>query len=332
MKSANADTFPADMRLFDEALIHPDVRRHNDQIVQRLSAGPELWDYTVPQIRTSRAKGRGSFPLFPPDPLAVEMEIPGGDNAITVRIIRPTTRTERGTYLHFHGGGWIMGTPAENDNRLRRLVENTGLATVSVDYRLAPETPFPGAVDDCAAAAHWLLDNGGNYFNTSFLAIGGESAGAHLAALTLLRLRDTYGSTQFDAANLVAGCYDLGGTPSVRNWGTERLILRTIDVMTFCELFLQNNEDRRDPAVSPLFAELNGLPPALFSCGTKDLLIDDTLFMAILWAQAGNETETGIFPGGCHVFQSFDTVQAKASLAQIEAFLEGMIIRKFNAP
>lgn len=307
--------------LFSEAAIPAEVDELNRTILARLSTAPDVWAYPMPQVRAARAIGRGSFPAQPADPDAETLTIDGRGGTIPLRVIRPKTVATRGVYLHFHGGGWVMGTPAENDTRLRRLAEATGLATVSVDYRLAPEHPFPAGPDDCEDAALWLMSDAAASFERGFLAIGGESAGAHLAVLTLIRLRDGHGIRPFHAANLVAGCFDLSMTPSVRRWGADKLILNTRDIAMFAERFLQNGEDPRNPAVSPLYADLSGLPPSLVTCGTMDLLIDDTLFLAARLAGAGSAVETAIYPGGCHVFQAFPTAQADESLARMEAFL-----------
>ncbi len=311
--------------VFSDEAIAPEVREYNAAILDRLTKAPDIWRFSLPDIRTARAAGRGSFPLCPPDPHAEIYMADGPGHDIPLRVLHPRTRKARGTYLHIHGGGWVMGAPSENDERMRRLAEHTGLVTVSVDYRLAPEHPYPAAADDCEAAALWLISSMGHDIPRQFLAIGGESAGAHLSAVTLLRLRDRHGVWPFHAANLVAGCYDLGGTASVRNWGSDKLILTTRDVFKFTENFLRHDEDTRDPDVSPLYARLDRMPPALFSCGTRDLLIDDTLMMAQRWHAAGNGVELGIYPGGCHVFQGFPTAQAEESLAQMDAFLNAMI-------
>lgn len=321
MDDAYRHPLQLDPALFSDEAIPPEAARLNRGIVAALSGVPDMWSRPISAVRQGRIEGKGTFPLLPPDPDAADVEIEGPQGPIRLRIIRPKMRAERGTFLHIHGGGWVMGTPEESDQRLRNQAEATGLASVSVDYRLAPENPYPAAQDDCEAAALWLV-SGRSGLDTGFLAIGGESAGGHLSAATLIRLRDRHGLTPFGAANLVAGCYDLGGTPSARNWGEEKLVLRTRDMMNFAENYLQGGEDRRDPDVSPLYAELHSLPPALFSCGTKDLLIDDTLFMATRWHAAGNGVEMGVYPGGCHVFQGFpDQAQARASLAQMNDFL-----------
>src|SRR5690606_24582730 len=118
-------------------------------------------------------------------------------------------------YLHIHGGGWVLGAADQQDVLLQRIAEGAGVAVVSVDYRLAPEHPFPAAPDDCAAAASWVLENAASEWGTERLLVGGESAGAHLTALTLLRLRDRMGAPDaVSAANLVFGAYDLSMTPS----------------------------------------------------------------------------------------------------------------------
>ncbi|AZN70807.1 alpha/beta hydrolase [Georhizobium profundi] len=312
--------------IFAPENIDGEIRELNESILSRLAAAPDIWSFSLPEIRKARAAGRGSFPLPAPDRHAIEQTIVGDDgHPIGLRILHPLTRAPRGTYLHFHGGGWVMGTARENDLRLRRLVEVTGFSAVSVDYRLAPEHPFPAAIDDCLTAALWLVGEGGSEFDRSVLAIGGESAGAHLTVATLVALRDRYQLTPFSAANLTAGCFDLSLTPSVRNWGSDKLILNTRDVEKFVENFVPATIDRRDPAVSPLFADLADMPPALFSCGTADLLIDDTLFMAARWLAAGNTAEIDIAPGGCHVFQSFETKLAEASRERIETFLNSRI-------
>jgi acetyl esterase/lipase len=140
--------------------------------------------------------------------------------------------------------------------------------------------------------------------------------------VTILRLRDRHGLKPFRGANLFAGCYDLSLTPSVRHWGSERLILNTNDVRVFADNFCGQVPDRRDPDISPLYADLKGLPPALFSVGTKDMLLDDSLFMASRWVAAGNTTDLAIWPGGCHVFIRFDSALSEQALSRIDGFIE----------
>ncbi|MDP8917535.1 MAG: alpha/beta hydrolase [Pseudomonadota bacterium] len=309
-----------DPALFDPSAISDEIRAQNADIVAKLSNLGALWTMPPAVVRENRRKGIGPFPLMPQSPRAKTIAIDGPGGPIPLRIIAPDN--PRGVYFHIHGGGWTWGTADEQDPWLDRLADRCGLAVVSVEYRLAPEHPFPAGPDDCEAAALWLLREAESRFGTSRLFIGGESAGAHLSALTLLRLRDKHGLKPFRGANLFAGCYDISMTPSVANWGDEPLILNTPGVRVFAQNFCGPDLDRRDPAVSPLYADLQGLPPALFSVGTRDLLLDDTLFMASRWVSAGNKADLAVWPGGCHVFIRFDSALTEQALSRIDGFIE----------
>jgi acetyl esterase len=137
------------------------------------------------------------------------------------------------------------------------------------------------------------------------LLIGGESAGAHLSATTLLRLRDRHrAADRFLAANLVFGMYDFGLTPSVRRWGDRNLVLSTPIIEWFADCFLPGMppHQRQHPDISPLHADLTGLPPAFFTVGDLDPLLDDSLFIAARWSAAGNHAELVICPDSIHGF------------------------------
>jgi len=158
-------------------------------------------------------------------------------------------------------------------------------------------------------------------FGSDALAIGGESAGATLTAVTLLRMRDRHGFTGFRAANLFYGAYDLSMTPSQRRFGNERLVLRTVDMENFRAAYLHGHPDARHPDISPLYAGLHGLPPALFSVGTRDGLLDDSLFMYARYIVAGNHAELALYPGGAHGFNFFPMAIAAQANARMDAFL-----------
>jgi acetyl esterase/lipase len=236
-----------------------------------------------------------------PSDRAEDRTIEGPAGPIRLRTF--THQQPEGVLLHIHGGAWMAGSPEMMDQLHEIIVDTCALAVVSVDYRLAPEHPYPAGPDDCEAAACWLLEHAADEFGSDRLLIGGESAGAHLAAVTLLRMRDKYRAVdRFLGANLVFGAYDLSRTPSQRGVaiapGTDIL-----DGTGFpLDLFLpgMSDEQRREPDVSPLYADLRGLPPALFCVGTHDHLLDDTLFMAARWRVAANRTELLVYPDTPH--------------------------------
>ncbi|MFS8039052.1 alpha/beta hydrolase [Xanthobacter sp. AM11] len=311
-----------DAAVFSDAAVAPDTRLVNDAIVKALRALGERWAAPLPEIRAARLSGTGTFPLPPESPRARVETIPGPRGPVPVRILMPDG-APKGVYLHIHGGGWTVGSARENEGLTSRIAANCGLAVVSVDYALAPEEPYPAGPDDCEAAALWLVNEGPARFGTQRFAIGGESGGATLAAATLRRLRDRHGLSPFAAAVLTSGCFDLRLTPSVRNWGELPLVLNTEDIARFVGNYLRLEGRADDPDVSPLLASLKGMPRALFTVGTRDPLLDDTLFMANAWLAAGNATELDVYAGGCHVFIGFPGTITDQALKRIDAFLTG---------
>jgi acetyl esterase/lipase len=306
--------------LFRPDAIAEDTAKLNDALVDLMTGLPEWWNVGAEATREARRQGRGPFPPAIKSPRARTIIIQGRDgNEIPLRLIAPAQ--PRGIYLHIHGGGWVLGSADLQDPILEHIADNAGLAVVSVEYRLAPEAPYPAGPDDCESTAAWLVKNAKAEFGSDTLTIGGESAGAHLAAVTVLRMRDRYGYTGFRGANFLYGVFDLSMTPSQCAFGDRRLVLRTIDMQQFYNAFLPTITDRRVPDISPLFADLRGLCPALFSVGTLDALLDDTLFMHARWVAAANETELAIYPGGAHGFTLFPNRQADEAAARSEAFL-----------
>lgn len=286
--------------------------------------------HTLPAETTRRAR-RADGGIFPAPvylPEARWERIPGPRGEIPLRIVEPDGEPS-GAYLHLHGGGWTLGAADLQDPALRAAADATGLVMVSVDYRLAPEHAYPAGPDDCEAAALWLLEHFGGR-----RAIGGESAGAQLSVVTLLRLRDRHGISPreaFHAVNLAFGPFDLTGTPSRFLWGDRELVLSDPMMDWFVENFVPGTTDRerRNPDMSPLYAPLDDLPPALFSCGTMDPLLDDTLFMETRWEAAGNETRLSLWPEAVHGFVAFDIEVARRSRAEQHAFVAGSTTSAF---
>ncbi len=311
---------PLDPALFRPEAISEETCRFNEEIIKRLTPLPNWWEVGAQATRDSRARGEGPFPLAPKSERARNLTIEGkGGVRVPLRIVAP--QNPRGVYLHIHGGGMVLGASDMQDPMLERVNEKASLACVSVEYRLAPENPYPAPPDDCESAALWLVENAKAEFGSDLLAIGGESAGATLAAVTLLRMRDRHGFTGFRAANLVYGGYDYSMTPSQKQFGNQRLVLRTVDIQKFIDAYLSGGEDVRHPDISPLFADLKGLPPALFTVGTRDALLDDSLFMYARYVVAGNRAELAVYPGAPHGFNFFPTAIAEQANARMDAFL-----------
>jgi acetyl esterase/lipase len=305
---------------FARDAIDPETARFNEGVEKALAIAPPFHSFEPAQIRAAREEGKGVWGPIETVSEAEDRRIPGPAGDVGIRVLVPPT--VRGVYLHLHGGGWTLGAAHHSDVRNWAIARHCDLAVVSVNYRLAPEDPYPAGPDDCEAAARWLVDRARAEFGSDRLLIGGESAGAHLASVTLLRMRDRWGYTGFERANLVYGSYDMVLTPSVRRWGDRNLILSTPIIEWFRCHFASDPALWTDPDVSPLHANLTGLPPALFSVGTLDPLLDDSLFMHARWLAAGNAAELAVYPGGIHGFDAFPTELSRRARARCEAFLK----------
>ena len=265
-----------------------------------------------PAARARAAREHLTRTLTSPVPEGESRDIAGRH----CRVFQPETDAGTGVlYLHFHGGGMIAGTPEISDAANLAISRRHGIPVISASYRLAPEHPFPAGADDALAVAHWLLDNGGKPageggFGAERIIVGGESAGGYLAAAVLLRIRDELGAIDRVAgANLVCGVHDWGRNPSHRGLratgGPDLLSPEGITFFTDAYLPGRTDEERRDPAVSPAFADLHGLPPARLSVGTSDHLLDDTLLLASRWSAAGGDVELFVAPDLPHAFGAF---------------------------
>jgi acetyl esterase len=315
-------TLSIDGDLFKEAAISADTIAFNRQLVETLKTIPAANTQPPSQTRADREAGRSvTGPIVLSD-MAIPRVIHGQTQDVPVRVFVPDE--VKGVYLHIHGGGWVLGRAHHADQRNEAIARNLHVAVVSVDYRLAPEDPYPAGPDDCETVAFWLAERARSEFGSDRLIIGGDSAGAHLSVVTLLRMRDRHGFRGFAGANLIYGMYDFTLTPSAANFGDPGLPLPTPVIRWFVEQYVP--ADRyRDPDVSPLFADLSGLPPALFTVGTLDPLLDDSLFMASRWLAAGNQAELAIYPGGVHGFVGYAYPLADQANQRIDEFIRQIV-------
>ena len=296
-----------------------EVRDFVANLEKELADYPPLYERDIVQVRKEQEEGTGRYVKPVLSDKAIEREIQGSEGTVTVRAFIPEDQIN-GVYLHIHGGGWVMGRAHHRDDDLEEIMSDCNAAVISVDYRLAPEHPYPAAQDDCESVAMWVIDNAMKEFGTEKIAIGGESAGGHLSVSTMIRMRDKHGYSEFSGANLVYGVYDMSGSPSLRLWGDRNLVLSTPTMNWFFDHYLQN-EDRMDPDVSPLYAPLHELAPALFTVGTLDPLLDDTLFMHSRWFASGNPSTLNVYPGATHGFERQPTQLAEKVRSRMRTFI-----------
>lgn len=258
--------------------------------------------------------------------LKAETKVIGaGGVPVSVRIIRPKGRA-KGVVLDFHGGGWVIGNAQMNDGFNVAMVNTCNVTVVSVDYRLAVSTPIEGLMEDCLSAARWLLKDCTEFADLPVIVVG-ESAGAHLAAATLLSLRQSPGLLQrVSGALLYYGVYDLTGTPSVRSAPPETLLLDGPGMVEAFRMLTPelNDEERRQPPLSPLYGDFTDFPPALLFAGELDPLRDDTLEIAERWRQSA-PVEVHLLPSSPHGFIHFPTAIAQSVLAYSREWITARI-------
>ncbi|MEI7035107.1 alpha/beta hydrolase [Streptomyces pratensis] len=265
------------------------------------------------ELKEARANRPAPRAAVPP---AVEETIEAAGVRVPVRIFLPSGGPPRAVCLDIHGGGFFMGSAAQGDVRNRELSDALGIAVVSVDYRLAPEHPWPAAPDDCEAVALWLVAEAEARFGTSRLTIGGSSAGATLALATLLRLRDRGRVGRFAGGALQFGTYDLSAqTPAGRRIADEY----------FIQAYAGHVADRAAPDVSPLYGDLGGLPPTLLVVGGEDVLLEDNLALAGRLSAAGNDVEIRIYPASPHGFTGHPTAMARTAVSGVETWLRDRV-------
>lgn len=251
------------------------------------------------------------------------LRMPSQDGDFAIRILTPPGPA-RGVVLDMHGGGWVVGSAGLNDHLNADLAADTGMAVVSVDYRLLSEPRgvlIQHAMADCMAAGRWLSDNALARFGTDRLFLSGQSAGAHLATLTALGLRDEGRFGAFRGCVLTYGVYDLSGTPSARAAGPATLVLNGPTLAADLGRLTPDRDEagRRRPDVSPLYADLHGMPPALFIVGELDPLRDDSRLMAEAWPADADLLEAPLAP---HGYIHFGGPLAVRSLMEIRTWLE----------
>jgi acetyl esterase/lipase len=220
--------------------------------------------------------------------------------------------------LFLHGGGYIFGSVATHRDFVARLARATMSKLLAVDYRLAPEDPYPAGIGDACTAYRWLLEQG---FGANAMAIAGDSAGGGLTISTLLQLRDSGETLPACAATVSAWMdFEASGASMDRCAGADPFVQRNI-VLAVASMYLGQTPARE---ASPIYAKLAGLPPLLLIAGEDEVLVDDSTRLAEAAVAEGVSLTLDVVRGMYHDFPLFDPCsdQAQQAFAEIGAFVD----------
>ncbi|KAL0262322.1 hypothetical protein SLS55_003767 [Diplodia seriata] len=303
---------------FDESRISSATAALNDRLIETQLSIPKWHEVGAEKFRQMRWNGETALPKPLVLESGVDFQMPSRDAGrdIPCRMFKPASGDVRGVFMHIHGGGFVLNSEKQSssDTYIKSLADGCQLAVVSIGYRLAPEHPYPAGLDDCIDAADWLSRKAKPNYGADLMFIGGDSAGANLSVLTVLHFLKMQSGFSLRGLLLQYGVYDLSYTlPQAKNFKRHGpLVLDQSAMAHFTDAYLpdRTQEQRREPAISPFYEDLYQfgratLPPALFTCGTEDPLLDDTLMMTVKWRCTGSEAITKIFTGAPHAFALF---------------------------
>jgi monoterpene epsilon-lactone hydrolase len=291
--------------------------RFLDRLVRRL----HLFGEDGADIATLRARVERTAP--PVLPWAGVRVVPVRAGGVTAEWLTPKHAAKDRVLLYLHGGAWVMGSPRTHRALVADLARRAGVRALSLDYRLAPEHPYPAALDDAVAAYDWLLASG---IEPGRIVVAGDSAGGNLALALLLRLRDV-------ATPLPAGAVLLSPVTDLELGGASHATRKALDPF-FAKADLRpfiapyvGAHDPHDPYLSPLGADLHGLPPLLVHVGDHEVLLDDAVRLGERAREAGVEERTVVWSGMMHVFQiqALFLPEARRANREIAAFIRSKV-------
>jgi phosphinothricin tripeptide acetyl hydrolase len=306
-----------------EAAPHPaESGRTIERLLERLTRLPPQTSLTLAQLRAQYERAQHAFPLGP----EVALEIVDRPS-VRGEWLRPVGAEDE-VILYLHGGGYVIGSPRSHRHLAAAIATAGRMRAFVLDYRLAPEHPFPAALDDAVAAYRWLIDAQG--VEPRRIVIAGDSAGGGLVATTLVALRDT--GLPLPAAGVSLSPWtDLScSLPSCdpQRPSYDPLIDHAV-LRAMARAYL-GRRSLRTPASSPLFADLRGLPPLLIQVATDEALVDDARQLAIAASQAGVHTTLEVWPRMVHVWHWYAPIldEGQRAIERIAQFARDALVRR----
>jgi acetyl esterase len=296
--------------------IDPELIAAGKLLQSRGLVAPDRTQASLAEVRAATDRigaflGEGSVPLERERDLA----LPGPHGQVPCRLYLPDNAEKPPLLIYAHGGGFVQGSLPSWDAMLRELVRQSGVAALSVDYRLAPEHKFPAAFDEMVAMIRLAAREGaGLGIDPRRLAVGGDSAGANLALAAAAKLRNA-GERVLGFMLLVYGCYSTDTeSPSWRRFGQGAGLSQT-QMRWIWETYLERPEQQNDWRAAPILADPAGLPPAHLIVGSLDPLLDDSQHLVSRLNEAGVPCELTVHDGINHGFIRYGRLIATARRA-----------------
>jgi phosphinothricin tripeptide acetyl hydrolase len=286
-----------------------------EQIITQLREQPLFENLEIAELRAKYEEIAEYFPT-PTDAIIKKVNLLG----VPGQLVLAPSVSDLATIVYLHGGGYVMGSLNTHRTLAYNLAKASGFQVLQVDYRLAPEHPFPAALQDSITTIKWLRQNG---LPAKQIGIAGDSAGGGLALATCLALRDA-GEELPAAVVCISPWTDLAGQgESMQGKASVDPFISSSEVEYFRNLYIKN-EDPRLPLASPLYADLAGLPPLLFQVGSDEILLDDSTRLAAKAKQAGVEVELKVWKKMIHVWHLFAPIlsEGQEAIAEAASFLE----------
>jgi epsilon-lactone hydrolase len=283
-----------------------------DLAIERIRAVYRNWnrDTSVAQMRNDWDAALGGTAA----PVTCERVAAGG---VDGEWISPADAPDDKAILYFHGGGFRIGSLASHRDLIAQIALACGCRVLAINYRLAPEHRFPAALDDAIAAYGWMLGQG---LKPGSIAFAGDSAGGNLVLAAMLALRERGLSLPVSAA-LMSPWTDLAATgASYESRAEIDPIHQRPMILALAKNYLGGQGDPRDPLVSPLYADLAGLPPLLIQVGDRETVLDDSVMLADKARAAAVDVNLEVWDGMIHVFQMFELPEAHRAIASIAGF------------
>ena len=288
----------------------------------RWLTGKYIKGLDVPHLPVEKARAQfekiaGSFLIRATGVEVEQTQIAGVD----VDWLRPKNARKDKVVLYLHGGAYVMGSPRTHRQLVSHMVRAAGVVAVLPDYRLAPEHPFPAAIEDAVAVYSGLLESG---FGAEDIIISGDSAGGALSVATLLQLRHA-GIPMPAAAVLLSPFLDITGSGESATTRADRDPWFDIaDLHVVAGYYCPDESEWKNPLVSPVFANVAGLPPMLIQVGDDEILLSDSTRLAEKLEAEGVEVELEVWPHMWHVFQMFirKMPESGAAVRKIAAYIQ----------